>query len=300
MMESTISHSLDCRGVKCPMPIVMLSKAMRVLDPGQRVCVESDDPAFRPDLEAWVKKLGYALIEFDDGPVQRAVVEKRAAEAAQSVENLTCVCNSSGVSPSTAKLIDDLVSKAVSERFGELEKRIGESLARSDPLENRSLSDETALSNQASIVVFSGDMDRLMAAFIIAAGAASMEMDVSLFFSFWGLAALKKNKVYKGKALSEKLVTAMFPANAAKLGTSKMNMLGMGPAFFRKLMKKNGVESLPELIEGAREMGVKFIACKMSMDVMGIREEEQIDGVELGGVATFVGSASDSRITLFI
>jgi peroxiredoxin family protein/TusA-related sulfurtransferase len=299
-MESTISHSIDCRGVKCPMPIVMLSKAMRALDPGQRVCVESDDPAFRPDLEAWVKKLGYALIEFDDGPIQRAVVEKRAAEADNNVENLTSVCARSGVSPSTARLIDDLVSKAVSERFGELEKRIDESLARSAPREDRALARETSVSNQASIVVFSGDMDRLMAAFIIATGAASMEMDVSLFFSFWGLAALKKDKIYKGKALSEKLVTAMLPTSAAKLGTSKMNMLGMGPAFFRKLMKKNGVESLPELIERSREMGVKFIACKMSMDVMGVREDELIDGVELGGVATFVGSASDSRITLFI
>ncbi len=293
-MQSTIENNLDCRGVKCPMPIVMISKAMRTLGPGQTLSVEADDPAFRADLEAWVKKLGYSLLEFEDGATQKAIIKKTDPAEGDPVETLTEVCNSSGVSPAMARFIDNVVSKAVADRFEKLEERIEQSLATAAPSGDRNVS------NRATIVVFSGDMDKLMAAFIIANGAAAMEMEVSMFFTFWGLASLKDHTLYKGKTLSEKLVSGMLPSNSSKAGTSKMNMLGMGPAFFKSLMKRNNVESLPRLIDRARDLGVNLVACRMSMDIMGIREEEMIGGVEYGGVATYIGNASDSAITLFI
>jgi peroxiredoxin family protein len=161
-------------------------------------------------------------------------------------------------------------------------------------------SGQPQLANRATVVAFSGDMDRLMAAFIISTGAAAMGMDASMYFTFWGLSAIKKRTSFKNKKITEKLMGLMLPSGPASVGTSKMNMLGMGPAFFRYVMKQKNVQTLPDLITLAQEAGVKLVACQMSMDVMGITRGELIDGVECGGVATYLAEARDSRITLFI
>ncbi len=153
---------------------------------------------------------------------------------------------------------------------------------------------------QVSILVFSGDMDRLISAFIIATGAIAMGCEVSMYFTFWGLTGIKKQTVYANKSLPERMLAAMLPGGASSLGTSRMNMLGMGPALFRSLMRKHNVESLPDLIGLAREMGVKMVACQMAMGVMGIRREELIDDLDYGGVVTYLGDAIDSKVTLFI
>ena len=155
-------------------------------------------------------------------------------------------------------------------------------------------------SERVTLLVFSGEFDKLMSAFIVAAGAVGMGMEVSMYFTFWGLNVLKKKNTYSGKPITEKMMAMMMPPGPNNTGTSKMNMLGMGPAFFKMMMKKNNVESLPDLIEISRELGVKMIACQMTMGVMGIKDEELIDGLEFGGAATYVGEASDSQITLFI
>jgi peroxiredoxin family protein len=155
-------------------------------------------------------------------------------------------------------------------------------------------------SHRATLVCFSGDMDKLFAAFTIAVGAAASGMQVSMFFSFWGLNALRRKRVFKGKGLCQRLMAAMLPSNLGRLGTSRMNLFGAGAAFFRYVMKTRNVQTLPELMATAREAGVRMVACHTSMDVMGIRKEELIDGVELGGVATYLADACDSRITLFV
>ena len=154
--------------------------------------------------------------------------------------------------------------------------------------------------NRVTLVVFSGELDRQLASLVIATGAAAMGMDVSVFYTFWGLTALKRQTLLSGKTLKEKMFVAMTPASLAKMPLSKLNFGGVGRAMLTTMMKEKGVASIEELFAMAREMGVKQIACTMSMDVMGIAKDELFDGVVLGGVATFLGDAARSRVALFI
>lgn len=153
----------------------------------------------------------------------------------------------------------------------------------------------------ATLVVFSGDLDKAIASFIIATGAASMGKEVTMFFTFWGLNILKsKNKPRVSKDTMEKMFDFMLPGNTEKLPLSQMNMMGMGPAMIKQIMKKHNVDDLETLIENAINMGVKIVACSMSMELMGIKQEEFIEGVEIGGVASYLGAAEDSGLNLFI
>jgi NADPH-dependent 2,4-dienoyl-CoA reductase/sulfur reductase-like enzyme/peroxiredoxin family protein/rhodanese-related sulfurtransferase/TusA-related sulfurtransferase len=152
-----------------------------------------------------------------------------------------------------------------------------------------------------SIIVFSGDLDKALASFIIANGAAAMGRRVTMFFTFWGLNILRRSERVKvKKSFIERMFGAMMPRGTGKLTLSKMNMLGMGSKMMKGIMKKKNVASLDELIAQAKKSGVKLVACTMSMDVMGIREEELIDGVELAGVASYLGAAEQSDTNLFI
>jgi peroxiredoxin family protein len=190
--------------------------------------------------------------------------------------------------------VEHLVAAKVAEKFDALAARIEQAAAQSPP------APEPLLGNRATVVAFSGDMDKLVAAFIIVTGAATMGMEASMYFTFWGLSAIKKRTTFKNRKITEKLMSLMLPSGPASIGTSRMNMLGLGPVFFRHVMKKKNVQTLPDLIALARETGVRMVACQMSMEVMGITREELIDGVEYGGVATYLADARDSRITLFI
>jgi peroxiredoxin family protein len=152
-----------------------------------------------------------------------------------------------------------------------------------------------------TIIMFSGDLDKAMASLIIANGAAAMGDEVTMFFTFWGLNVLRKAKKIKvKKEFMESMFGFMMPRGADKLALSKMNFGGAGTAMMKSIMKKKNVSSLPALLESAQAMGVKMIACTMSMDVMGIKAEELIEGVELAGVATYLGEAENSNVNLFI
>lgn len=152
-----------------------------------------------------------------------------------------------------------------------------------------------------TMVVFSNDLDKAIASFIIANGAAAMGRKVTMFFTFWGLNILRRTE---GEGVKKDLISRMFgfmmPKGSKKLTLSKMNMCGMGPLMIRYLMKKKNVDSLEELIRQAIANGVNMVACNMSMDLMGIKKEELIDGVKIGGVASFLGSAEESDMSLFI
>ena len=155
--------------------------------------------------------------------------------------------------------------------------------------------------NDKSMVVFSGDLDKALASFIIANGAAAMGRKVTMFFTFWGLNILRRHeKVKVKKSFIESMFGAMMPRGTKKLTLSKMNMMGMGSAMMKGIMKKKNVASLDELIEQAKKNGVKLVACTMSMDVMGIHKEELIDGVDLAGVASYLAAAENSDTNLFI
>ncbi|HNW28404.1 MAG TPA: DsrE/DsrF/DrsH-like family protein [Spirochaetota bacterium] len=157
--------------------------------------------------------------------------------------------------------------------------------------------------NKLSMVVFSGDLDKLLAAFIIGTGAAAMGMEVVMFFTFWATPALRDpKKKGKGKDLFGKMFGFMLPKGASKVTLSKMHMGGMGTAMMKTLMKKKNVASLPEMIALAGELGVRIYICEMSMDLMGFKREEMIDvpGRDFVGVAKFLLEAGDSKIQLFI
>jgi peroxiredoxin family protein len=154
-----------------------------------------------------------------------------------------------------------------------------------------------------TMVVFSGDLDKVLAAFILANGAAAMDLPVSMFFTFWGLNVLRREgpvELSQPKTFMEKMFGRMMPRGPHKLTLSKMNMGGLGTVLMKKEMARKNVYDLPELIKSAQDQGVRFIACTMSMDVMGIKKEELIPGVSFGGVGTCIDSADRSRMTMFI
>ena len=156
-------------------------------------------------------------------------------------------------------------------------------------------------SHAVAMVVFSNDFDKAMAAMILANGFAAAGAKVTVFFTFWGLSVLRKNPApYVRKDLISRMFGWMLPSGAMKLALSKMNMMGMGGAMMKSVMKRKGVLALPDLIRSAREAGVKFIACDMAMDIMGISREELIEVDEVAGVATFAEIAKNCNNTLFI
>lgn len=159
----------------------------------------------------------------------------------------------------------------------------------------------SATKDHKTIVVFSNDLDRALASFVIANGALAMGKKVTMFFTFWGLNILRNPHAPRQKKnLVEKAFGMMMPKGAKKLKLSKMHFLGMGTSMMKQVMKGKRVAQLEEMIRTAQENGVNMIACQMSMDLMGIRKEELVDGIEIGGVATYLAEAEDSDINLFI
>lgn len=153
----------------------------------------------------------------------------------------------------------------------------------------------------ATLVVFSGDLDKAIASFIIASGAAAMGKKVTMFFTFWGLNILrKKDAPPVQKDMLEKMFGMMMIKGVHDLPLSKMNMAGMGPKMIQYVMEKKHVDDIETLMKNAMAAGVKLVACSMSMDIMGIKKEELIDGIEIGGVATYLGDAEEAGLNLFI
>lgn len=152
-----------------------------------------------------------------------------------------------------------------------------------------------------TMIVFSNDLDKVMASFIIANGALAMGDEVTMFFTFWGLNVLRKPEdVSVKKGFMEKMFGWMMPKGPDKLGLSKMNYGGLGAKMMKHMMKEKNVETLPDLITTAQALGVQIVACTMSMDVMGIQKDELIDGIEYAGVATYLGHADEANVNLFI
>ncbi len=156
--------------------------------------------------------------------------------------------------------------------------------------------------DKVSMVVMSGELDKILAAFIIATGAAAMYEKVTMFFTFWAIPALKDPKKRVSKAAIGRMFETMLPKGPAGLALSKMNMGGAGKAMIKWLMKKHNVMSLEQLMKAAADSGVEIYICQMSMDLMGYKMEEMIDypGIKAAGVATFLAQAGTSKATLFI
>jgi NADPH-dependent 2,4-dienoyl-CoA reductase/sulfur reductase-like enzyme/peroxiredoxin family protein/rhodanese-related sulfurtransferase/TusA-related sulfurtransferase len=159
----------------------------------------------------------------------------------------------------------------------------------------------TTTGSAATLVVFSDDLDKALASFVIANGAAASGKKVTMFFTFWGLSVLKRAHAVKvRKDFMGRMFGFLLPRNSKKLALSKMNFAGMGPGMMRGRMKSKKIDSLEVMIETALRSGIRMTACQMSMDIMGVAKEELIDGVEFGGVATYLDAASSSGVNLFI
>ncbi|MDO4416422.1 MAG: DsrE/DsrF/DrsH-like family protein [Erysipelotrichaceae bacterium] len=254
---------VDAKALRCPGPIVKVADTLRGLPEGSVVRVEATEDAFTSDIKVWTERTGNLLLSLsaENGIISARIQKKTAAGS-----------------------VDDSHSS-------------GNVNVTADSLNGRHIQ----LGDDKTFIVFSGDLDKTIAAFIMANGAASLGRKVTMFFTFWGLNILRRSeKVKVDKSFIEKMFGWMMPRGSQKLGLSRMNMLGAGGKMIRGIMKAKGISSLEELIEDARGHGVRLVACQMSMDVMGIKKEELIDGVELGGVATFIGSGETSDISLFI
>lgn len=187
---------------------------------------------------------------------------------------------------------------ALKDLLAALDRRLGSVESRLDA-ELRAIKEQLP-DDRASIIVFSGDLDKVLAGIIIATGAATMGLEVSMFFTFWGLGALKERRVLDGKSLSERMMAMLTPGSSLELAPSKLAFFGAGALVLRQMMRDKDVSSLEDLVALAEELGVKLVACEMSMDVMGVHAEELRAGVQLGGVATFLADAVKSRVSLFV
>ncbi|NMO96333.1 DsrE/DsrF/DrsH-like family protein [Paenibacillus lemnae] len=156
---------------------------------------------------------------------------------------------------------------------------------------------------KTTIILFSGDYDKAMAAYIIANGAAAYDHEVTIFHTFWGLNALRKDEQVeppRKKGFMERMFARMMPRGADKMGLSKMNFAGMGPKMIKDVIRKHNAVPLPQLIEMAQEQDVKLVACTMTMDLLGLQKEELLEGIEYAGVAAYLGDAQDGNVNLFI
>ena len=156
--------------------------------------------------------------------------------------------------------------------------------------------------NSVTLVLFSGELDKAIAAFVIATAAASMGMGVNIFFTFWGLNVIKKKGgLIKGNNLMQRMLNLMNYGHAKKLALSKMNMAGAGPAMLKMMMSQKKVPSLTEFISTAHSLGVKFYPCEMSMTVMGLKKEDFIDECQdVIGAVSYLAQAKESNVNLFI
>ncbi len=185
----------------------------------------------------------------------------------------------------------------MSEQLAHIEEQIAQMRAKLDGMSGR------VPENKLSMVVFSGDLDKVLAAFVIATGAVAMGLEVVMFFTFWATPVLRdENKKDPPKDMMSTMFGKMLPKGAGAVKLSKMNMGGMGTAMMKGLMQKKNVASLEEMMSLAGELGVRIYVCEMSMDLMGFRREEMIDYPDLkyGGVAKFLEEAMDSKVQLFI
>jgi len=265
-----VVKEIDATALQCPGPIMRLAEELKDLKDGKAVSVLAADPGFGPDVTGWCRSTGNRLADLatEHGMIRATVVKGIGRETAASGDH------ASNSHPQAA----------------------GSSAA-----DSAALAQIASMKKHKSMVVFSGDFDKVMASLIIANGAAAMGSKVTMFFTFWGLSALRKPQNVKvSKNLIEKMFGWMMPRGADKLTLSKMNMGGMGLAMIKGIMKRKNVTPLPELIQAAQKAGVTLVACTMSMDLMGIKKEELLDGVEYAGVGAYLDSAESGNVNLFI
>jgi len=161
-------------------------------------------------------------------------------------------------------------------------------------------SQKPQLEDRATFCLISADFEKVMTILMLAHAAAALELRTSVFFAFWGVQAIKKESQYRGKPPLEMALTSMMKSNIHQLASSRFNFGGMGPAFFQKLMKDKGILTPAQMLAATEDSGIQLQACSMSMDVLGISEQELLPGVSLAGATTFMELCGRSRISMIL
>lgn len=267
---------VDACGISCPGPILKLKKNMETLAAGERLEILATDAGFPRDAEAWCHTTGNRFVSTrSQAGKYQVVVEKGGCPAT--------------VAGGTAAPSGSVPANAAS----------GNEASGTLPFEGA----PAAMPAEAgkTFILFSDDLDKVLATFVLANGAAATGKKVTVFFTFWGLNAIKKvNKPAVQKDFWGRMFNWMLPSSSLKLKLSKMNMGGIGTRLMRHIMDSKHIDSLESLRQQAVENGVEFIACQMSMDVMGVKREELLDEVTIGGVATYMNRAEQANVNLFI
>jgi NADPH-dependent 2,4-dienoyl-CoA reductase/sulfur reductase-like enzyme/peroxiredoxin family protein/rhodanese-related sulfurtransferase/TusA-related sulfurtransferase len=256
---------VDACGLQCPGPIMRLKAEVDKLPEGGRIIISATDPGFARDVAAWCKVTGNLLVSLEESKgIYTAMMEKTSSQAAFSAR----AAGSATSQQSAGGLHHTGIASG---------------------------------SQGATIIVFSNDLDKALASFVLANGAAAIGKNVTMFFTFWGLSVIKRpEKVNAVKDFMGKMFGIMLPKHAGKLALSKMNFAGAGPVMMKARMKSKNVDMVESMMTQALSAGVRLVACQMSMDIMGVTKEELMDGVEIGGVATYYEAATEAGVNLFI
>ncbi|MFA6507990.1 MAG: DsrE/DsrF/DrsH-like family protein, partial [Treponemataceae bacterium] len=251
---------VDASGLQCPGPIMRLKAEIDKAEEGTRILLTATDPGFARDVQSWCKLTNNLLVGLEHSAGRVEAVVEKASGQAKLLNASIQIGSSSGGVRMVAQG-----------------------------------------TNGATFIVFSNDMDKALASFVLANGAASVGKNVTMFFTFWGLSViLRKKKPSVSKDLMGRMFSFMLPKHSDNLALSHMNFGGMGTAMMKGRMKSKNVDQLEQMMESALKAGVRMIACQMSMDLMGVAREELMEGVEIGGVATYMEAASESGVNLFI
>lgn len=289
--EVATEVEVDACGLMCPGPVMQLKRHYERLEPGSRLRIRATDQAFARDVASWCRLSGAELVgvENSGGIVTATVGKPGQAEARGGAETggAARAESAGGIGSMAAGIGSTTFGKSMREASNGAGSSRG--AAAFERPENKTL------------IVFSDDLDKALASFVIANGAASTGKKVTMFFTFWGLNVIKKRqKPAVSKDMFGRMFGWMLPSHSGRLKLSKLNMGGAGSRMMRMIMQRKRIESLESLMASAREAGVEMIACTMSMDVMGIARDELLDGVTLGGVATYLERAEEANVNLFI
>lgn len=289
---------LDCSGMSCPGPLMRVKTGMDELQAHQVLEVIATDPGFAKDVAAFCRACDHELLSVEQarGVVTAKVARKSVGGA--SVQTTEGAHGSTGFAQTAT---------AAQGSAGFAQATAGAAVAALPPSAALAAGGASAAGlaprrKGATIVVFSGELDKVMAALVIGNGATMLGGEVTLFFTFWGINALRKEQAVpvKGKKLLDRMFGWMLPRGLGKLPLSKMHFGGMGSRLMKHQMASKNLPNLPGLLGSAKLAGVRLVVCTMAMEAMGIREEELLDGVELGGVADYLESAERTGTNLFV
>lgn len=298
-----IVKTVDVRGIQCPGPILKLKSTIDEIAIGERIKLIAKDESFTRDAQAWCNTTHntYEGDTYTDG-VYEVIVRKGIDHQSGEGSLTSNRSNSQGSGSSQRSCSVSASASALATSVSDAGcTNTGDTYTRNCDTEGLDSAHVASQAKSKTFIMFSDDLDKVMATFVLANGAAATGQKVSIFFTFWGLNAIKKlNKPMVNKDVFGRMFSMMLPSNSLGLKLSKMNMGGLGSKLMRFIMNKKGISSLETLRQQAIDAGVEFIACEMSMDVMGVTREELMDNVTFGGVATYMERADHANVNLFI